>query len=158
LSKRITEILASQFAKKYNLQVLLVRPTNVYGPNDLNKRVISTLIENINKGENINIWGDGLQKRSFIYVDDFAEVLLSLIANNVTGKINIASSESISILKLAKLIAEIMNKELNVTFDKTKDGQVDRVLNIEKLESLLDFNFIKLRDGLLKIISSFGEK
>jgi nucleoside-diphosphate-sugar epimerase len=152
LSKRVTESFAKEYSHQYGGKVLVPRPTNIYGKHDPHMRVISTLAEKIRNEEELEIWGDGTQKRSFVYLEDFVSVLLLLIEQNVEGIINIAGRENVGVLELAKIISVLLKKTPVITYINEKSVQADRVLDTSRLESFINYNYTSLREGLSKSI------
>jgi len=153
LSKRITESLSIEFAQKYGGKVLLPRPTNIYSSGDPHKRVIETLSERIKADQEIQIWGDGTQLRSFIYLDDFVAILLRLIELKVSGPINIAGLENTQVIELAQMIGSCLNKKPMLAFIHKEIVQPDIILNTAKLESFIQYDYTSLKDGLVKSIT-----
>lgn len=163
LSKRYAEILGSLYEQQYGMNVFLPRPTNIYGPRDHFEdkmgRVIPSMIKKVFKGEAIEIWGDGSQVRQFIYVKDATSSIFKMVETNKYHKLNIASGEAISILKLAKLITEIIGAKERIQLDKDKPiGVKSRVLDTTKLDSIIDFRFKSLEEGLRELINWYRKK
>lgn len=153
LSKRFTEILAELFGNEAGLRIYLPRPSNIYGPRDhFNakvSRVIPSFITKIGNNESIQIWGDGTQVRQFIYVTDVVKSVLSMIEKKATGQYNISTDESISILELAKLVGQVMNKKPDILLDPSKSSGVhNRILDVSKISNLLDFEPLALELGI----------
>ena len=66
-------------------------------------------------GDSIEVWGDGLQTRSFLFVDECVEAVLKLMESDFTGPVNIGSEEMVTINRLAEMVIEVSGKELNVS-------------------------------------------
>jgi len=163
LSKRYAEILGNLYEQQYGINVFLPRLTNMYGPRDHFKdgmnRVIPSMIKKIFKGEMIEIWGDGSQVRQFIYVEDAICSILRMVEVDKHHKLNIASGDAISILKLAKLITKIIGAEEKIYLDRDKPvGAKSRVLDTDKLNSIINFKFRSLRKGLKETIEWYCEE
>lgn len=162
LSKRYAEMLGTMYSKQYNLNVYLPRPTNTYGPRDRFdnvNRVIPMLIKKIVQGESIEIWGDGSQERSFIYVKDLVWGVLRMIENGKYSILNFSSDESISINKLASLISHTVEKKATIHFDLNKpSGMKKRSLDNKKLKSIIDFELKSIKHGLEETINWYKEK
>lgn len=153
LSKIFSEILADLYRKQFGMNIFIVRPTNVYGPRDSYKvdsgRVIPTMIERINTGKYIEIWGDGSQTRSFIYVKDLINACLKLVEVQNYHVLNIGTNQSISILELAQLLSKICGVQSRIVLDKTKNiGVPSRVMDVTKLYRLLDIEPLSIEEGL----------
>lgn len=157
LSKIFAEISAELHHKQYDMQIYLPRPTNVYGPRDSFKaetnRVIPNMIKRVANNEQIEIWGDGTQTRSFIYVKDLVHATLQMVEKSKTGAMNIATSKQVSILDLANYISGEFNAENNVKLDKSKPTGVDaRSLDVSKMQSTIDFAPLPIHEGLKRTI------
>lgn len=162
-SKRFTEVAAKIYAKQHGLKIVVARPGNVYGPRDYAKekgRVIPLFINKALKNEDITIWGDGLSKKSFIYVSDLAVALLDLVEHYVTSEpVNIAGKNITSIKNLAELIVKLTKSKSRIVFLKTDLASLDRVANINKAKKMIKFNEkINMKDGLSKTIEYYKER
>ena len=159
-AKIATEMLAKLYSVQFGLNIILPRPTNIYGPGDKKEsgasRVIPSMINSVLSDENVKIWGDGNQVRSFIYIEDFVKSIMRLLEKKEYSPVNIATDESISIKNLAKLIAKISNRKIKLVFDKSKPvGVKKRILDISKLTSVIDFKPLSLMEGLKRTIKHY---
>jgi nucleoside-diphosphate-sugar epimerase len=143
--------------KNYGINVKIARYHNVYGPlsswNNGKEKSPAALcrkvIENIN-GE-VEIWGDGLQTRSYLYIDDCIDGSISLMKSNYSGPYNIGSDEDISINDLVDLIAKIENKKIKKIHIKGPLGVVGR--NSDNSKSINELKWspkTSLKDGIKK--------
>ena len=101
----------------------------------------------------INVWGDGKQTRTFLYIDDCIEGTLRLFETNYAEPVNIGSDEQVSINQMIDLIKDISNvKELNLDYQLNKPkGVRGRSSNNDLVKEVLNWSFkIKLKDGLKK--------
>jgi GDP-D-mannose 3', 5'-epimerase len=120
--KLFSERLYLAYNKNYGLQVRIGRYHNVYGPegawNNGKEKAPAALCRKValcNDNNNVvQIWGDGQQTRSFLYIDEALEGTIRLMRSTFTGPFNIGSDEMISINNLAKLIAKIANKNIEI--------------------------------------------
>lgn len=160
-SKRFTEVAAKIYVKQYGLKIAVARLGNVYGPRDYAKekgRVIPVFIDKALRNDDITIWGDGLSKKSFIYVSDLAHALLNLVELFPTSEpINVASKNVLSIKDLAKLIIKLTKSKSKLIFLKSEVGVMDRVVDIKKAERVINFKEkVSLEEGLIKTINYFN--
>lgn len=158
LSKRYSEILSDLYRKEFNLQIYLPRPSNIYGPNDHfgknENRVIPSFIKKIAAGKPIEIWGDGLQIRQFIYVKDAVYSVLSMVEKNYTGVLNVSTNEFVSVLDLSKIIYKCFNKIPNISLNPTKSiGVKNRILDTSKMYELINFKLASLENGIQQTIN-----
>ena len=116
--KRIAETLCSDYRRIKNLQVSIVRIFNTYGPGMQpdDGRVISNLIVQALQGENLTIYGNGEQTRSFCYVDDLIEGMMLAMNSHYQMPINIGNPNEISINQLSKIIKAKINKDLKTIY------------------------------------------
>ncbi len=122
-------------------------------------RVISNFIVQALKGQDITIFGDGTQTRSFCYVDDMVDGIISMMAtnNSVTGPINLGNPYELEIKELAKKIIELTNSKSKIVFNKLpSDDPKQRCPNIDKAKFILNWQpNIKLEKGLINTIEYF---
>ena len=156
----------------YNLDIVCLMPTNVYGDNDnfskVNGHVIPAMISKIEEAKKSNkkivkLLGTGKPLREFIHTDDLAESIFKclLVSKKVLKKkykiklpvINVGTNEEISIKKLSKLIAKFVRYTGKIEFDyKSPDGTYRKGLNSSKIRDLGWHPRIKLEEGLKKVI------
>lgn len=159
-SKRFAEVAAKIYTKQHGLKIAVARLGNVYGPRDYSKekgRVIPLFIDKALKNEDITIWGDGLSRKSFIYVSDLAEALLNLVEYfPMSEPINIAGENVTNIKTLAQQIIQLTKSKSKIVFLKTDAAIIDRFANIDKAKKFIKFNEkISLEEGLIQTINDF---
>jgi nucleoside-diphosphate-sugar epimerase len=143
------------------MQIYLPRPTNVYGPRDSfnieTNRVIPSIIRKVAKKETIEIWGNGKQTRSFIYIKDLVYATLQMIEKKKPGAMNVATSDQVSILDLATNISEEFGALNRIKLDKTKPiGVKARSLNVAKMHDVINFEPTSIREGLKHTIDWYS--
>ena len=150
--KRVAESLCYDYMRMNNTQGRIARIFNTYGPRMLldDGRLISNLLLQSIRGEDLTIYGDGLQTRSFCFVDDMIDALLLFMNSEHPGPINLGNPEELSVLDIAKLIRSKAGKELNFRFlDKLEDDPIKRKPLIDLAIKELDWEpKISLIDGL----------
>lgn len=154
--KLFSERLFLSYRRNYNLNVKIARYHNVYGPesnwNNGKEKVPAALCRKIAIAENngtIDIWGDGNQTRSFLYIDDCIDATIKLIRSDKTAVYNIGSEEMISINEFAKLIMNIANKQLTINNISGPEGVRGRCSNNSLIYSDLNWKPItNLRSGI----------
>jgi len=120
--KLFSERLYLSYMKNYNLNVKIARFHNIFGPEGTwtggKEKAPAALCRKIAMAEDggeIEIWGDGLQTRSFLYIDECLEGVRRLMdSDNFSGPVNIGSEEMVTINRLAEIIMEIANKKLKI--------------------------------------------
>ena len=154
--KRCAETLMMDFHRQYNLDTKIVRIFNTYGPNMDPKdgRVVSNFIIQALKGEDITIYGDGTQTRSFCYVDDLVNGLVKMMESDITGPVNLGNPSERTILDFAKLIIEITGTNSKIVHKPLpSDDPVKRRPDITRAQKELDWTpQIDIYEGLEKTI------
>jgi nucleoside-diphosphate-sugar epimerase len=160
-SKRIGELLAFSYFKEFGMKISIVRPFNIYGPfgnfEPDRSNAIAFLIRNaVNKINPFIIWGDGSERRAYIFISDLINGMLNAMEKMSTpDPINLGSDEEISIGELSMLILKLSNFEhAKVVYDKSKPKGQSRIsANTQKAVKLIGFvPQIKLREGLKNTI------
>jgi len=159
--KLFSERMCRHFMEDYGIDVKVARYHNIYGPNGtydggrekapaaLCRKIILSIANN---NDTIDVWGDGEQTRSFLYIDDCVEATLKLFESDFHGPINIGSEEKVSINEMIKKIEKIANKSFkkNYQLDKPK-GVRGRNSDNALIRSQLKWNpNFSLYQGLLK--------
>ncbi|MCF8360963.1 MAG: SDR family oxidoreductase [Prolixibacteraceae bacterium] len=160
--KRCAESLFINYHKQNNVRIKIIRIFNTYGPKmELNDgRVISNFIVQALKGDNITIYGDGTQTRSFQYVDDLLEGMTRMMAtsDNFYGPVNIGNPSEISMNELAQKIMEITGTKSKIVYSPLPaDDPKQRQPNIDLARKKLNNWEPKenLTTGLIKTIHYF---
>jgi len=155
-SKRFGESLLFNFNKKHGSNHGLVRIFNTYGPgmhpND--GRVVINFLKAAAQGQDLQIYGDGLQTRSFCYITDLIGALVAYADSENTEPINIGNDEEISILNLAKMVQNlVLPQKLQIKFSASlvEDPRIRRPDLTLALKKLTPWQpRVSLHDGLLK--------
>lgn len=161
--KRCAETLFFDYYRQHELEIKVMRIFNTYGPNMNPKdgRVVSNFIVQALKGEDITIYGDGKQTRSFCYVNDLIEGMVRLMNSekSFTGPVNIGNPNEFTMLELANLIIELTESKSKLVFsDLPQDDPLQRKPNIEMAQAKLGWiPSTQLKEGLLKTIGYFRE-
>lgn len=159
--KRAAETLFVNYHKQNNVRIKIIRIFNTYGPrmHPHDGRVVSNFIIQALQGDDITIYGDGQQTRSFQYVDDLIEGMIRMMAtrDEFTGPVNIGNPNEFTILQLAELIIGLTNsKSKIVRMPLPADDPAQRQPNIELAKKELNWEpHIQLKEGLIKTIEYF---
>ena len=159
--KRCAETLFFDYWRQHSLKIKVVRIFNTYGPrmhpND--GRVVSNFIVQALKGEDITIYGDGSQTRSFCYVDDLLEAMVRAMntSDDFTGPVNIGNPGEFSQLELANSVLRLTESQSKITFKPLPaDDPKQRQPDISLAKRTLGWEpGIPLEDGLKETISYF---
>ena len=157
--KRMAETLCFDFHRKYNLDIRIARIFNAYGPGMSIKdgRVISNFIAQALNGNEITLYGDGSQTRSFCYIDDMVRGIINLMNSNYKKPINLGHFKEYKILELAEIIISKINPKLtyNTKF-KLEGDPIRRKPDIELAYKILNWKpRISLNEGIDKTIDFF---
>lgn len=160
--KRCAETLMMDYHRQNNVDIRIIRIFNTYGPNMApdDGRVVSNFILQALKGEDITIYGDGSQTRSFCYVDDLVTGMIKMMENpSFIGPVNLGNPSERTIHDFAKLIIELTNSKSKIVYkplpsDDPTQRKPDITLAKEKLgwEPKVD-----IKEGLIKTIEYFKE-
>ena len=159
--KRCAESLAMDYHRLHGVRIKLIRIFNTYGPKmqAYDGRVVTNFVVSALKGEDITIYGDGKQTRSFQYVDDLVEGMIRMMAteDDFVGPVNIGNPGEFTMLELAEMVIRLTGSKSKITFqplpqDDPKQRRPDITLAKEKLQWEPK---VKLEDGLRKVIEYF---
>ena len=159
--KRCAETLFFDYHRQHQVEIKIARIFNTYGPrmHPSDGRVVSNFICQALRGEDITIFGDGLQTRSFCYVDDLvsAFVLLMDSDSDITGPINLGNPNEFTMLELAEKVLSIVGGPSRLVFkDLPQDDPRQRQPDISKAKSLLNWEpSVQLDDGLSETVKYF---
>jgi UDP-glucuronate decarboxylase len=159
--KRCAETLFFDYWRQYNLEIKVARIFNTYGPrmhpND--GRVVSNFIMQALRGDEITIYGDGQQTRSFCYVDDLIEAFVRLMSSSkeITGPINLGNPCEFTMLELAEKVIAIIGSKSRLTFEPLpQDDPKQRKPDISEAKKHLDWQpKVGLEDGLKETVAYF---
>ncbi|MEE7459946.1 NAD-dependent dehydratase [Methylobacterium fujisawaense] len=159
--KRCAETLFFDYRRQHNMPIKVVRIFNTYGPrmhpND--GRVVSNLIMQALSGEDVTLYGDGNQTRSFCYVDDLIRGFIALMGTEdaVTGPINIGNPGEFTIRQLAELVLELTGSSSKLVYRPLPpDDPRQRRPDITKAKAVLGWEpTVQLRDGVERTIQYF---
>ena len=160
--KRVAETLFMDYHRQNNVDIRIVRIFNTYGPRMLmnDGRVVSNFIVQALKGEDITIYGDGSQTRSFCYVDDLIEGFIRMMnQDKIIGPVNIGNPGEFTMLELAKEVLDLTGSKSKIVYKPLPgDDPKMRRPNIDLAKSALGWEpTIPLRQGLEKTIVYFDK-
>lgn len=162
--KRCAETLMMDYHRQNKTDIRIVRIFNTYGPNmDLSDgRVVSNFIVQALKGEDITIYGDGSQTRSFCYVDDLIDGMIKMMnnTNGFIGPVNLGNPSERTILDFAKLIIKLTNSNSKIIHKPLpSDDPSKRQPDITLAKKELNFEpKVDIEEGLIKTIEYFKNK
>lgn len=161
--KRAAETLFFDYHRQYGVKIKVARIFNTYGPrmSPDDGRVVSNFIVQALQGNNLTVYGDGTQTRSFCYVDDLVSGLIKLMSatDEITGPINLGNPTERTVRELAETIIDLTNsKSRIVNLELPSDDPKQRKPDISLAEKLLEWvPSVDIHDGLSQTISYFSK-
>ena len=161
--KRCAETLFFDYYRQHRLKIKVIRIFNTYGPRmNLNDgRVVSNFIVQALKGEDITIYGDGTQTRSFCYVDDLIDAMIKMMnsRDDFTGPVNLGNPTEFKIIELAEMILKLTNSKSKIVYKPLpEDDPMQRKPVIDLAKKELNWEpKIPLEEGLKATIQYFKE-
>lgn len=162
--KRTAETMFFDYHREHGVDIKIVRIFNTYGPNMKidDGRVVSNFIVQALKGEDITVYGDGRQTRSFCYVDDLVEGMIRMMNSreDFTGPVNLGNPDECTILELAEKIIHLTGSKSKIIYRKLpQDDPVQRRPLIDLANKELKWQpKVSLEDGLMQTISYFQKE
>ena len=157
--KRCAETVIMDYHRQYETNTKIVRIFNTYGPNmDINDgRVVSNFIMQALRNEDITIYGDGSQTRSFCYITDLIDGIIKLMASDYHLPVNIGNPSERTVLDLAKLIIKLTDSNSKIVYKPLpQDDPVKRKPDITKARSILNWEpKVDIESGLSNTIEYF---
>ena len=158
-AKRFAEAMTMAYHRTHDVDIRIVRIFNTYGPRmrPEDGRVVTNFVVQALRGEELTVYGDGSQTRSFCYVDDEVEGFLRLLDSDVSGPVNIGNPGEFTVLQLAELVAEMVPTAAGIRFEPLPtDDPAQRRPDISLATELLGWApTVDLRDGLGRTIDWF---
>lgn len=156
--KNVGESYCRSYQKEYGLDFTIFRFFNTYGPKQSTDFVISKFIRLARANQNIPVYGDGSQTRTFCYITDNTECTVRMLEQGlmVNEVINIGSEKDVTILELAELIIRLTGSKSKVEFlPPLKEGDMTRRKpDASKMMKILHHDLIPLEDGIRKILAT----
>ncbi len=156
------------YRRQYGCDFISAMPTNLYGPGDNfdleTCHVLPALLRKFQEAQDsgaaeVMLWGTGTPLREFLYIDDLAEACLFLLERySEPGPINVGSGEEVSILQLARMIAQVVGFQGSLVWDKSRsDGTPRKICDSQRLYALGFKPQVRLHDGLRRTHAWFLE-
>lgn len=162
--KRVAESLFFDYHRLYNIPIKVIRIFNTYGPlmDPKDGRVVSNFICQALRGEDLTLYGEGNQTRSFCYVDDLLDGIISMMnsSSDFTGPVNLGNPAEFTVKQLAAMVLELTNSKSEIVYKPLpQDDPKLRRPDISKAIKELGYKpHISLREGLIKTIPYFTEE
>ena len=161
-AKRYAEAVCMAYKRQYDANIGIVRIFNTYGPrlDRFDGRVVSNFVCQALRGDDLTVYGDGSQTRSFCYVDDEIRGIISLLDSGQTGPINIGNPAEFTMLELAEIVLDLTeSKSKLVHIPLPADDPLQRRPDISLAKNLLGWEpKVDLRTGLVSTIDWFRDR
>ena len=158
--KRCAETLMFDYHRAHQVDICVVRIFNTYGPrmSAQDGRVVSNFITQAVKGEDITLYGDGEQTRSFCYVSDLIDVIVKAMDAKLTGPVNIGNPVEYTIRELAEMVIHLSGSNSKLVFqDLPEDDPTRRKPDITKARKVLGWEpVVPVEEGIRKTIDYFN--
>jgi UDP-glucuronate decarboxylase len=161
--KRVAETLMMDYHRQNGVDTRIVRIFNTYGPRMLENdgRVVSNFVVQALRGQELTIYGDGSQTRSFCYVDDLVDGIIRLMnteAENIHRPVNLGNPGDFTMKELAEEVGKTTGKDIKITYlPLPQDDPKQRQPNIEKAKQLLGWTpKVPLAEGLKRTVDYFA--
>ena len=154
IAKYNSERLVKKIFTEIKIPFLIIRTPRIYGPGDspLNYGP-SMFVDKVKKKKPIVLWGDGSEKRNFLFIDDVINIINLLILKNYNGDVNICSDSNYSFKYLIKKLSIIEKKKIKIIKKKRSSKKIDRIMNNSYLKKIIgNYKFTSIDDGLKKLL------
>ncbi|GAB7256612.1 NAD-dependent epimerase/dehydratase family protein [Polaribacter sp. OB-PA-B3] len=154
--KNLGESYLKSYHQEFNLQYSIFRFFNTYGPNQSDDFVVPKFIDLALRNENITLYGDGLQTRTFCYIDDNIDTIIKIHENSLVKNdvINIGNDVELTVKKLAELVVKLTNSKSKIVHvPALKEGDMNRRCpDIHKMREILQRDLVSVEEGILRLI------
>ena len=160
ISKFNCESVLRKVCFDYQIPLMCLRPPLIYGVNDKSIGYGPTLFSyNVIKRINIKLWGDGKEKREFIYVDDLAYLCKEILDKNLTGILNTVSGNSYAFMDILDELKKNLGYKVKVIKQKRTKSKVDHIFSSKHHKELMPyFEYTSLSEGLKQLCSEIKVK
>ena len=160
--KNVGEAFFRSYYQEYGLEFTIFRFFNTYGPNQSEDFVVPRFLKSALKNEPIYIYGDGLQTRSFCYVDDNIDTCIKALTENkcINDVLNVGSDIEMTVLDLAKKIIAISKSSSQIIhLDPLKEGDMlRRCPDVSKMKTILERELLSLDEGIIKLMNHYENR
>jgi len=154
ISKNEGEILTKKILDYHKINYSIIRPSNIYGPNQKSNNVIPKFIEQMKKNKKISIYGNGSSSRDYIFIDDLVNIILKISEKQINCVVNASSNVETEIIEIFKILSTHLKYNQSPEFLDFRDGEINKIyLDNKKLKKIIDIKkFVEIEEGLMKTI------
>lgn len=156
IAKYTSERLLMNFCNKEKISLIILRIPRVYGIGDNQNNYGPTMFTALaKKNKPIEIWGDGKEKRDYVFINDLNKILFKLSKKNFSGIINLCSGNSVSFIKIINLIKKILKRDIIILKKKRSRKKVNHIMQNKLLKDKIGkFKFTSMEQGLQIMLSN----
>ena len=160
MSKLSSEYILKKMCHKRHIPLLILRLSGVYGPGDAGKSTINKLVESAVINKKVVIYGDGGDKRDFVYIEDLCNILRIAVDHKINGTFNVATGKSSSIKEIVDVIKQSTGSEFLVEFKEDTNQHEERVKDMVYDVSLFTSTFIDIKlkgisEGVYRYLNAY---
>lgn len=159
LGKVLCEALWHTASRQHNFPLLIVRPLGVFGPRDTfnaDANVIPALLTKARAAKGtMQVWGEGSEERSFLYVEDLIAAVLKLVGEGVEGVQYVTSPDVVTVRELATMIRDLVQPDLEIVFDASRQLGPRTIPSAPLHATIADFGWTPFSEGLRKTYESW---
>jgi UDP-glucose 4-epimerase len=135
--------------------LMILRPPTVYGPGDPGRTYgPSGFVHAALTGEPITLWGDGEERRDFVYLDDLVEAVFQLAFQSLAGVLNLATGKSVTFRQMLDILSARFGRSLNIQSRPRSKNKVDHVFVTERLRTVLPgLRFTSIEEGIARLLA-----
>ena len=153
------EIYAAMASRRAGSLLQIIRCSNVYGPHQAygEQGVVAIFLHRISRGQSIQIFGDGSAIRDYVFVDDVADIVGSLVSERVdVGTVNVGSGVGLTVLDVAQTIGDAIGKAVVIDHQPERSFEVrDSVFDITRLRSVMDYTPTDFASGVAATVTTY---
>lgn len=154
ISKNEGEILTKKILDSHSIDYSIIRPSNIYGPNQQSDNVIPKFLDLMKQNQEINIFGNGSSTRDYIFIDDLVNIINIICKKKIKCIINASSNEETKIIEIFKILSKHLEYNQSPKFLDFREGEINKIyLDNTKIKELTGMKkFIGIEEGLKKTI------
>ncbi len=137
-SKRVSEQYVELWGRERGISACIVRLSQVFGPGDRSSKFIPSILQRVKGGHSIILFGDGSDRRDYIYVDDAAALIATICEKRISSNLNIATGKSRSLNDVLSALQMILDKKITIEYQPRRKPHIDYLFDIAKLNASVE--------------------
>tara|TARA_B110000438_G_scaffold300669_1_gene353622 strand:+ start:1760 stop:2677 length:918 start_codon:yes stop_codon:yes gene_type:complete len=154
ISKNEGEIITKKILDYHKIDYSIIRPSNIYGPNQKSDNVIPKFIDLMKKNKKIDIFGNGSSSRDYIFIDDLVNIINIICKKKIKCVVNASTNEEIKIIEIFRILSKYLEYSQSPKFLDFREGEINKIyLDNTKIKEITGIKkFIGIDEGLMKTI------